>query len=290
MPAAGIAKKDKEKHLSFNDIISLVRAGAELGIKKIRLTGGEPLLRKDIIKLVEEIRAVPGIEELAMTTNGLLLSEYAADLKKVGLDRVNISLDTLDREKYYHITRGGDLDKVLQGIETAHKNGLEPVKINTVLMKNFNETEISDLVNMTKNENTDVRFIELMPLGEGISWYDSYYLPGDTVLKKIPQLTKADQEPGGTARIYRLPEGKGKVGLIEAVSHSFCSTCNKIRITSTGKIKPCLHMKEETDIFKLRSDGMSDKEIIMQSIKEKPFSHQINTKQYLEKNMFEIGG
>ncbi len=292
MPEEGVKKHSHQKNLSFEEIIDLIKAGVSLGVDKIRLTGGEPLVRHGIVDLVKQIGDIAGIKDLTMTTNGILLTKYAKELKAAGLNRVNISLDTFDAEKFHQITRWGHIEDVLSGIEAAKAVGIKPIKINTVLIKGFNDNEIETFVNYTKDEEVFVRFIELMPLGESSGFAENQFLSNAEVLKRMPQLIPViDANKTGPAEYYQLPGAKGRVGLINPISKHFCSECNRIRITTDGKIKPCLHSDDEIDIIAHRKKGESYQQILLQAINEKPEKHHINDheKQVL-RNMNEIGG
>jgi cyclic pyranopterin phosphate synthase len=292
MPEEGVQKHPHVQNLSFEEILTLVKAGVSLGIDKIRLTGGEPLVRRGVVELVREIGAIPGIRDLTMTTNGILLPKYAKALKKAGLMRVNISLDTFDPQKYHQITRWGQLEDVLAGIEAAREAGMRPIKINTVLIKGFNDDEIETFVNFTRDHEVDVRFIELMPLGESSGFAENRYLSNDEVLKRVPALEPViEVNQSGPAEYYRLPGAKGRVGLINPISKHFCKQCNRIRVTADGKIKPCLHSDREIDLVALHKAGKSYEEILLLAIGEKPEQHHINeNEKQLLRNMNEIGG
>ena len=292
MPEEGIEKHSHQKNLSFEEILELIKAGVSLGVNKIRLTGGEPLVRHGIVDLVRRIGEIPGIEDLTMTTNGILLPKYAKDLKAAGLTRVNISLDTFDPEKYHQITRWGHLEDVLAGIAAAKDAGMAPIKINTVLIKDFNDNEIETFVNYTRDEPVDVRFIELMPLGESSGFAENKYLSNDEVLKRMPALVPLlEPDKTGPAEYYQLPGAKGRVGLINPISKHFCSECNRIRITTDGKIKPCLHSDYEIDLVALHQFGKTYQEILQQAIDEKPERHHIKEhEKQLLRNMNQIGG
>lgn len=264
----GVCQKQHEDILSFEEITEIVEAAAGLGVKKIRITGGEPLVRKGCVELVRMVAAVPGIEEVDMTTNGVLLSRYGAALKQAGLRRVNISLDSLHPEKYADITGGGDLNAAREGIRAAFDAGLTPVKINTVLIGGFNDDEISDFVALTRTWPVELRFIELMPMG-GTFGKDAY-VPGETVLQEVPQLQPIPYD-GGVAQLYRLPEGKGRVGLISPLSRHFCGTCNRLRLTSEGNLKPCLHSNQE--ILVRGKHGAELTETMRKAILNKPRMH-----------------
>lgn len=270
MPAEGIPKRSHNEILRLEEVEEIVRAAAELGIRKVRITGGEPLVRPGVIELCRQISAIPGIEELAITTNGLLLERYAEQLAQAGVHRVNISLDTLRPDRFSEITRGGSLEQVLRGISAARQAGLTPIKINTVLIGGFNEDEIIPLVEQTRTKDVEVRFIELMPLGPGASFPPEAYLPCSAVLRCVPELEKMDRA-SGVARLYRLPNGIGRVGLISPVSCDFCAQCDRIRLTSDGKLKPCLHSDQEIPLRGLHGDSL--RQALQDAICQKPQRH-----------------
>ncbi|MEG0377563.1 MAG: GTP 3',8-cyclase MoaA [Eubacterium sp.] len=292
MPEDGVSKRTHRTNLSFEEIIDLVNAGVSLGIDKIRLTGGEPLVRRGVLDLVERIGQISGIRDFAMTTNGILLPEMAKDLKEAGLKRLNISLDTMNPEKYTKITRIGHLNQALDGIEAAKEAGFSPLKINIVLIKGFNDDEIERFVDFTRENPVEIRFIELMPLGESTQYAFGQYLSNDTVIERVPELQLLQgADSSGPAKRYRLPGAVGTVGLINPISHLFCSDCNRIRVTTDGKIKPCLHSDLELDIKKLKGEGLSYAEIVTLAIGAKPERHYIDQNETIKKrNMNEIGG
>lgn len=291
MPEDGIDKCDHSDILSLEEIYEIIVSFVELGVDKIRFTGGEPLVRKGIVDLISKVSRLKGIRDIAMTTNGILLKDMASDLKAAGLKRVNISLDTLNSEKYKTITRCGDLQKVLDGIKEAKRVGLTPIKINTVLMGGFNENEIESLVDLTRKDNIDVRFIELMPIGEASSWAKEKFISNERVLEKIKQLEPVKREDiSSPAMYYKLPGAKGKVGIINPISCKFCENCNRVRLTSNGKLKMCLHSNREIDLKTPLRNGMDLKELIIKSIGEKEESHHLEEGQYISRNMNEIGG
>ena len=290
MPKDGVCKLEHEDVLSTEEFYEIAKAFVELGVQKIRITGGEPLVKNGIVELVEKIASL-GLKDLAMTTNGLLLPKYAEDLKKAGLDRVNISLDTLDAKKYSEITRGGDLFKVLKGIDEAKKVGLTPIKINSVLIGDFNIDEIENFVYITKEEDIDVRFIELMPIGEASSWATEKFVSNNKILEKVPELEATEaKDPSSPAVYYKFPDGKGRVGIINPISCKFCDACNRVRLTSRGKLKLCLHSDDEIDLREVIRSGGDLKQVIRDSILKKPEEHHLEEGQFIRRNMNEIGG
>ncbi len=255
MPEEGIAKRAHEEMMTAEETIMAVSAAARLGIRKIRVTGGEPLVKRGIVKLCGAISAIPGIEEVCMTTNGTLLPQFARELKEAGVSRLNISLDTLNPEKYRYITRRGELEEALAGIRAAEEAGFSKIKINNVLMGGFNDDEITDFVNLTREKPIEVRFIELMPIGGGIGFDRAGFVSCETVLEKVPELVSLEREEG-VASLYRLPGAAGRVGLIRPISCEFCEGCNKIRLTADGKLKPCLHSSEEISLKGMDEEQM----------------------------------
>jgi cyclic pyranopterin phosphate synthase len=291
MPENGIEKMEHKDILSIEDMDTIVGIFAKMGITKIRLTGGEPLVRGGILILIKKIKAHPEIKEVALTTNGLLLKDMAQDLKDSGLDRVNISVDSLDPEKFSRMTRGGRLEDLLAGIEEAKRVGLTPIKLNVVLIGGFNDDEIPDFVAMTKEEAIDVRFIELMPIGEVARWSKNNFLANQTVLERVPELTPVeDEDPASPAKYYRLPGGKGKVGLISPITCKFCEDCNRIRLTPEGKLKYCLHSDEEFDLKQALEEGRDLEAYIQECILKKPKEHNLENGKSILRNMVQIGG
>ena len=292
MPEGGIQNKLGHKDtLYLEEIYHIIEELAGLGISKVRFTGGEPLVRKGIVDLISTTKKIPGIKEIAMTTNGLLLKKYAKELKEAGLDRVNISLDTLNRDKFKEITRGGSLEKVLEGIEIAKEVGLTPIKLNTVLIGGFNDNEIEDFINLTIYDGIDVRFIELMPIGEAQDFSEENFISNNVILERNPDLipvVKADKSSPAT--YYKHPDAKGKIGIINPISCKFCSDCNRIRLTSTGKLKLCLHSNREIDLRTPIRNGGDIKELLVDSILSKEEEHNLEDKQYISRNMNQIGG
>ncbi len=293
MPEEGIAgKMTHPQMLTEDEMIDAVKAAASLGVTKIRLTGGEPLIKKNIVSICRRIREIPEIEQIAITTNGTLLPQYAQPLKEAGLNRVNLSLDTLNPEKYARMTRRGNFEEAWTGLMAALDAGFDKVKINAVLIGGFNDDEIEDLAQLTTRYPIDVRFIELMPMYDSGDFGQDALIPGSVVLDKLPQLKEVlAGPPGQVARMYRLPGALGKVGLINPLSHAFCSECNRIRLTADGKLKPCLHSNQEISIKGLDLDGMKEK--MREAIMAKPQQHEVMDAVHRSdagRNMNEIGG
>lgn len=266
MPSTGIKQLRHEDILSVEEIESIVKASAKCGIRKVRITGGEPLVRRGIMDICERMSNVEGIEEVCMTTNGVLLKKYAKDLKKAGVDRLNISLDTLNPDKYAEITRGGDLNDVLDGMKYAEEAGFTNLKINIVLVGNYNDDEINNFVELTRYKNVQIRFIELMPIGQCKSWSKDTFISAETVLTKVKDLKAVNTE--GVATIYKLDGAKGSVGLIRPMSSHFCPTCNRIRVTADGKLKACLHSDVEVMLKGLEEEKLET--VIREAILQKP--------------------
>lgn len=292
MPEEGIIdKKSHSDMLTLEEIYEVVKACASLGVNKVRITGGEPLTRKGITGLIKKISKIEGIKDIAMTTNGLLLKNYAKELKEAGLKRVNVSLDTMDEEKYKYITRFGSLKDILEGIDEAKKIGLLPLKINVVLVGGFNDDEIEDFVKLTLKEDIQVRFIELMPIGQASSWARENFISNTQVLDRFKDLIPIPREDKSSpAEYYRLPGAKGMVGLINPISHQFCSNCNRLRLTADGKIKPCLHSNQEIDVREAIKSGGNLEEIIIKAIWSKPQEHHLNSGESIKRDMMRIGG
>ena len=288
MPEHGISKICHTQIMSVEDIEQAARAAAAIGVEKIRITGGEPLVRRGIVDICRRVAAVEGIRELCITTNGVLLEKYAAELKDAGVSRLNISIDTLDSEKYRRITRVGDLETVLRGMEAAKKAGFTDTKLNVVLLGGINDDEIPAFCELTRNEDIQVRFIELMPLGQCADWDRERFITGSAVLTAVPDLK--DEGISGVARVYRLPGAKGTVGLINPMSGHFCPGCDRIRLTADGKLKPCLHSDQEIDIRGL--DYEATLAAMKQAVLAKPDGHKMTDINPCDshRNMNEIGG
>ena len=288
MPEEGVKKLDHDDILSVEDIEEIAVSAASLGIRKIRLTGGEPLIRKGILDIISRISRLPGVDEVALTTNGTLLEKFAPKLKKAGLTRVNISIDAFDPDTYREITRGGEIADVLAGIQAAIDAGLTPIKLNAVLMGGVNDNHIRPLVSMTEEADFRVRFIEIMPIGECAGWNKERFLSVSKVLEEEPELEPIGTD--GVSKLYRKPGSKGSIGLISPISNHFCPTCNKLRVTSDGKLKPCLHSAEEIDLQGLHGEALTD--AIRDAILAKPLKHELARGQYSGsiRGMSAIGG
>ena len=285
MPAEGVAKKLHSDICSVEELVEIAAEAADCGITRVRLTGGEPLVRRGILDICRGIAALPGIREVDMTTNGILLPELAGPLRAAGVERLNVSLDTLRPDRYAHLTRLGRLEDALTGLRAAAEAGFTGTKLNVVLMAGFNDDEIEDFVALTERYPLEVRFIELMPMGQADA---GAYLPGDTVLARCPALAPA--EPSGVARRWRLPGGRGLVGLIEPMSHRFCGGCDRIRVTADGRLKPCLHSSQEIILRGLHGEEL--RQAIRDGIAAKPERHHMaeEGRSQTERNMNEIGG
>ena len=289
MPEEGVCKLRHDQLLSEEEMLRAVGAAAALGITKVRVTGGEPLTKPNILSICRGVAATPGILETGVTTNGLRLPELAAPLREAGVSRVNISLDTLNPEKYAYMTRRGELSQALAGIEAALRAGFDRVKINAVLIGGFNDDEIPALANLTRRWPVDVRFIELMPMAGNREFGPQSYIPVSRVLGALPEAVP--QAEDGVARLYRLPGALGCVGLISPVSQHFCASCNRIRLTADGKLKPCLHSAEEISIKGLDEEGMREK--MRQAIEGKPRCHDAlsaESRSHAARTMNQIGG
>lgn len=290
MPEDGVCKKDHADMLTEDEIITAVEAAAALGITKIRITGGEPLVKKNIVSICRRAAAVEGIEEVCLTTNGVRLPELARTLKETGVKRLNLSLDTLDPEKYAYITRVGKLDTFLESLHAALEAGFEKIKINVVLIGGFNDDEIRPLAELTMQYSVDVRFIELMPMYDSGDFDAKAFIPYTRVLDTLPEAVPV-QPDGGVAKLYRLPGAKGNIGLISPVSAHFCGECNRIRLTADGKLKPCLHSADEYSLKGLDFQGM--KEVLKKAIWCKPSWHgdlDAFHRSQAGRNMNQIGG
>ena len=271
MPAEGVEKGPHGSVLTVEELVEIGEAAVKLGVRKIRLTGGEPLVRRGILDICRGLRAIPELKELCLTTNGSLLPELAQPLREAGVDRLNISLDTLKPERFQEITRRGTLDEVLKGIRAAEDAGFQNLKLDTVLMGGVNDDEIGDFLALTMEHPWEVRFIELMAMGPCAAWPKERFLPVTEVLRRFPQLEKI--RPNGVARRYRLPGAVGTAGLIAPVSYEFCGDCRRIRVTADGRLKGCLHSREEIPLRGLHGDALT--EALRRGILQKPRQHHL---------------
>lgn len=302
MPAAGLDFFSQDKIMSQDEIVRLVQNFARLGVTKVRLTGGEPLLRRDLATIIYRIRQIPEITDISATTNGTALKYQAKDLKEAGLDRLNISLDTFDPEVYKKMTRGGNIKHVLQGIAAAERENFKIIKINTVVVRGENDQEIMDFINYTKDHKINVRFIEYMPIGQEISDWQQEYVPLTHIFDecrraglKYSPLTL----PGnGPADNYQIAGYQGSFGLIHPISERFCKSCDRIRITADGYVKACLYWNEELNIRPMINDFTAFKHVVQMALDNKPLNHQMamkNPQQIISpaptwRHMSQIGG
>jgi len=287
MPETGITKLKHEDVLSVDEIGEIVRASAACGISKVRVTGGEPLVRKGIIEICRRIAETDGIHEVCLTTNAVLIPQFAKELRAAGINRLNISLDSLDRMTYNKITRSDTLDEALKGINVALETGFD-VKINAVLIGDVNDNEILELLELTRKFKVNVRFIEIMPIGECADWAANRFISSQSVLKLAPELSETGTD--GVSKLYKLPGGLGSVGLISPISSHFCPTCNRIRVTADGMLKPCLHSAGEIQLRGQHGKELED--TIRKAIYEKPVKHELDkgAQSAATRNMNTIGG
>jgi molybdenum cofactor biosynthesis protein A len=264
MPSNGVELKPKSHIMTYEEILRLAGLFASMGVTKIRLTGGEPLIRKEIEQLVANLSAIPGIESLAITTNGLLLSRKLKALQEGGVTLFNISLDTLREDRFERVTRRKGLQEVLEAIQDALAAGYDPVKVNAVVMKGFNDDELTDFVAMTEHQPIEVRFIEYMPFG-GNEWKDdvfmSYQAMLDTIRTVYPGIQRLDDGPNETSKTWQVPGFRGSVGFISSMSDQFCAGCNRIRLTADGQLKVCLFGSQEVNLRDMMRDGVSDSDL-----------------------------
>jgi len=288
MPETGITKLRHEDILSVEEIAQIVRASAACGITKVRVTGGEPLVRRGIIEICRQISQTEGIREVCLTTNGILVPQFAKELKAAGVNRLNISLDSLDRVTYNEITRSDSLDGALTGVDAALEAGFDAIKINAVLIGGVNDKEILKLLELTRTQKIDVRFIEIMPIGECADWAQNRFISSKTVLQLKPELRESGTD--GVTKLYTLPGGMGSVGLISPISSHFCPTCNRIRVTADGILKPCLHSVEEINLRGLHGEELEN--AIRSAIAGKPRKHELDSgaQSSSARNMNAIGG
>jgi cyclic pyranopterin phosphate synthase len=289
MPADGVESKDHQEILSYEDILRIVKIGIKLGIKKVRITGGEPLVRLGVEDFISALNKLD-LEDISMTSNAVLLAEKARELKKAGLKRINISLDTLNPAKFKKISRRDNLSEVLNGIKAALKVKLNPVKLNVVVMRGINDDELFDFIELTRKENLSVRFIEYMPLG-GEAEAEKFISSREIMelIKNRYKLLPSDIKGSGPARYFKIEGAAGTIGFISALSEHFCSSCNRLRLTADGRFKPCLAGNQEIKI-----KAMTDAEIKIayrQALQVKPVRHSLSfERQNYNRNMSQIGG
>ena len=298
MTPEGVKPITHKEILSYEEIVRIAAIAVSLGVKKIRITGGEPLARKNITHLIFSLCALKGIEDISLTTNGILLEKYADDLARAGLNRINISLDSLKQERYRDITRGGGIEDVLKGIEKAGQAGLIPIKINMVPIKGYNIDEIEEFAKITLTKPYQIRFIEFMPIGFIELWSPDKYVPINeikSIVEKIGTLLPVKMKKSGPAEYFKFEGAPGVIGFINAISHRFCEECNRLRLTADGKLRPCLFSETEIDLKTPIRSGAPDSEIerlLRLSIEVKPEGHNLNcTKEFNAlRTMSKIGG
>ena len=297
MPAGGVAKLQHSDLLSYEELYRVASACVEQGIVKIRVTGGEPLVRKGLTEFLKRLSGIPGLKELVLTTNGIMLEELAQPLRDAGVARLNISLDSLQPETFSQITRGGDLNRVLRGIEAAEKAGFPPVKINMVVMRGVNDQEILDFAALSLDKAYTIRFIEYMPTLQDREW-DAQAMPGSEILSRISErynlLPLVGAEMAGPARNFKIEGGAGAIGIITPVSGHFCKSCNRIRVTAAGRVRGCLFSEQGVDLKPLLAGDDQEplRETVRRIVTEKPGQHHL-TEEGEEKtrvNMSRIGG
>ena len=301
MPPEGVAWQSHESIMRYEEILEVVKVAAAQGIREVRLTGGEPLIRQNLADLVNWITAVPGIEDVSLTTNGLLLEKLAAPLAEAGLRRVNVSLDTLDPQKFARITRGGSFEKVWRGLLAAEAAGLAPIKINAVALKGVNDDELLDLARLSIEHPWHIRFIELMPIKNQAPWGEGFPAPADCYLSasEIHRLLEplgivpVDGAASGLgpARQYQVPGAPGRLGIISALGEQFCDTCNRLRLTADGYLRPCLMNDGEVYLLGALRKGEPLLPLILQAVQNKPRRHELNNDRPPEgRCMTQIGG
>ncbi len=300
MPEDDVKYMPRGEILSFEEIERFAMVAVSLGVTKLRITGGEPLVRKDLPVLIRKLVDIAGVKDIALTTNGVLLAQHAEALYAAGLRRLNVHLDTLDRERFLRITRRDDLDKVLEGLAVARRLGFGPIKINAVAVKNLLEPDLVPLARFGREHGIEIRFIEFMPLDAQGIWARDSVLTADAMIETLsreiaPLVEIPDGDPRAPATEYRFADGIGRVGFIASVSRPFCLNCNRIRLTSDGKLRYCLFAIEETDVKTLLRNGAADEEIaatIRATVHKKWIGHEINSAQFVAppRPMYSIGG
>jgi cyclic pyranopterin phosphate synthase len=285
MPKEGVSALGHEDVLRYEEISRIVKVAVSLGIAKVRITGGEPLVRRGVVDFIAGLAEIPGLTDISLTTNGILLVPFAGALFTAGIKRINISLDSLNEDKYARITRGGELNAVLRGIEAAHQAGFYPIKINVVVIKGVNDDEIIDFARLTLLKPFQIRFIELMPMGQAGLSSEDRYISNEVILERINKVYRL--EPGGDginntdgpARMYKIEGGIGKIGFISPISHLFCESCNRLRLTADGRLRACLLQDKDVDLKDALRDSCDDRELqrlISGVIAAKPGRHELN--------------
>jgi cyclic pyranopterin phosphate synthase len=298
MPAEGIDFRPSEELLQDDELLLLVRIAAELGVRKVRLTGGEPTVRPGLVEIVQRIHALGTIDDIAMTTNGLLLEYLAAPLAQAGLRRLNVSLDTMDPAKFRRITRGGHVDKVLSGIAAAEAAGMSPMKLNAVVVRGFNEEDVISLAALTLEHPWEVRFIEMMPFGSVGDFAEAGVVKSEETMSRIEAalgtLTSEDLSGEHPARTYRLPKSLGTLGFISPVSQPFCAKCGRLRLTADGRLRLCLLRDDEEDLLTPLRAGASYEELkerFRAAAYRRPFGHALAERMFPQARvMIQIGG
>jgi cyclic pyranopterin phosphate synthase len=299
MPADGLPWLDKPELLTFEEITRLVRVLAAMGVCKIRLTGGEPLVRRDLPRLVGALSAIPGVEDLSLTTNGVLLDRLAGPLAAAGLRRLNVSLDSLSHTRFAEITRRDALDRVLAGLAEAERHpGLAPIKINSVAIRGFSEAEVAALAELARRKPYVVRFLEFMPLDADERWDADEVLSGAEIRAIVARrwpLVELPAKPASTSRRFRFADGAGEIGFISPVTEPFCSSCDRIRLTADGRLRTCLFSRREWDLREPLRAGATDDELavlIRAAVRHKELKHRINERGFVRasRSMSQIGG
>ncbi len=286
MPPEGVCWMPHEEILSFEEIERIVRATAMVGMRKIRITGGEPLVRRDVVDLIGRLSAIPGIQDVSMTTNAVLMPRFAEALVQAGLKRINVSLDTLKPERFLKISRSDALDKVLAGIEAAERAGMAPIKINAVVLRGVNDDEVVDLARLTLDRPWHVRYIEAMPLDGNLPVEEAGFFSADEIMERLRELGNLEETTGpngnGPARYYRLPGAKATIGVISPMSHFYCESCNRVRLTADGRLRLCLFDDNEIDLRTPVRHGATPAEIaeiFRKAIVTKPERHHLQVGQ-----------
>lgn len=300
MPEQGVPKLIHEDILTYEELLRLARLSVGLGIEKIRLTGGEPLVRKNLMDFIRSLKKIPGIQDISLTTNGVLLAEQARGLWEAGIRRLNISLDTLNREKYAQISRFDFFDRVWEGIQEAERIGFSPIKINVVALKGINDDEIASFGRLSLEKPYHIRFIEFMPVGQENGWKTERFLSSEETLKKLQTLGPLSPVNGqgldGPAKRMAYEGAAGEIGLISPISEHFCPTCNRLRLTAEGRLRVCIFSDNETDLRTSLRQGASDEfleSVIQEAISQKPKEHPVELSPLTRKcqrQMSKIGG